>query len=206
MESDPIKKLTEYFRGLPGIGPRQARRFAYYMLGRNNSFVNDFIMTLKEAKEKTRQCGSCRRFYAPGAQTSRGECSLCTQPERDTTLLLVVEKDIDVDAMEKSDAYKGKYFVLGGLFPILEKEPSRFMRDKELARFIQKSKDLKEIIIALAATAEGDHTASYLKTVLVPSAEKPGIKISILGRGLSTGAELEYSDADTLTQALKNRA
>jgi len=120
-------------------------------------------------------------------------------------MLMVVAKDVDLDNIEKTKSYNGFYFILGGLVPILEKNPEQKVRINELLKAIEKRNDLKEIILALSASPNGDNTAEYLKRILSPIAEKKGIKISLLGRGISTGLELEYSDSDTLKHALTNR-
>lgn len=118
---------------------------------------------------------------------------------------MVVAQDVDLENMEKSHAYEGYYFVLGGTVPILEKEPEKKIRIRELFKKIEQSPELKEIILAMNLTADGENTEDYLKSSLSELASKKAIKISILGRGLSTGTELEYSDSETLKNALKNR-
>ncbi|MFC1775688.1 toprim domain-containing protein, partial [Patescibacteria group bacterium] len=119
----------------------------------------------------------------------------------------VVEKDVDLENVNKTGAYKGLYFILGGSLPILEQNPAKKIRARELFDRAQEySKNgLKEVILATSATPEGENTAQYVKKILAPLAEKYGVKISALGRGLSTGTELEYSDTSTLENALKNR-
>ncbi len=125
---------------------------------------------------------------------------------RDQTLLLVLEKDSDFDAVRRSGHYDGAYFILGGLLNLLDSENLRYVRMRELERRI-KSEDnhLKEVIIALAATREGDHTAESIRNLLTPYALARGFRITMLGRGLSTGLELEYSDPETIKNALKHR-
>jgi recombination protein RecR len=120
---------------------------------------------------------------------------------------MIVSRDIDLDNIEKGHVFSGKYFVLGGLIPILDKFPEKRIRLKELLAIVEKhaTKGLKEIILGLDANSEGEYTSDYVKKELSPIAEKYGIKISELGRGLSTGTELEYSDPETIKNALKNR-
>ncbi len=120
---------------------------------------------------------------------------------------MVVEKDSDLESVKKSRTYHGKYFILGGLVPIIEKNTKSKVRVEELKKKIEKSgKDnLKEVILAFSLSPQGDHTDHYVRGELKPITEPLGIKISSLGRGLSTGTELEYSDNDTLKNALKNR-
>jgi len=132
----------------------------------------------------------------------------------DTSTLMVVEKDSDLESVKKSRVYNGKYFILGGLVPIIEKNTKKRIRIEELKERIKKEgENLREIILAFSLNPQGDHTDSYVREQLNEIVEKlnpstklrAGIKISSLGKGLSTGTELEYSDNDTLKNALKNR-
>ena len=119
---------------------------------------------------------------------------------------MIIEKDSDLESVEKSRAYHGKYFILGGLVPIVEKSTKKRIRIEELKERIKKSeKELKEVILAFSLSPQGEHTDQYVREQLKEITEKLGIKISSLGRGLSTGTELEYSDNDTLRNALNNR-
>src|SRR5690606_40201871 len=112
-----------------------------------------------------------------------------------------VPRDIDMEAVEKSGSYGGYYFVLGGAIPVLDKEPERRIRIKELEKRLQNNPDIKEVILAMNANQEGENTAEFIKERFKGS----NFSFSTLGRGLSTGAELEYADPDTLRNALKNR-
>jgi recombination protein RecR len=211
---DALNKLTEYFREFPGIGPRQARRFAYFLLTKSPSFADELARLVVEIKKNMRVCDSCFRFYAGGRGSdgakSSTTCNICSNTERNHAELMVVARDVDLETIEKSGTYTGVYFVLGGTVPILEKSPETRIRSRELLKRIgagEKGKSAeKEIILSLSATPEGEHTGEIIRSLLKPVAEKNGIKITVLGRGLSTGAELEYSDADTIKNALKNRA
>ncbi len=125
---------------------------------------------------------------------------------RDDSILMIVEKDVDIESIEKSLAYHGKYFVLGGLAPILDTDLDQAIRTRELMKRIEESgSTLKEIIFALSANPEGDRTADLIKQKITPLQERFDFKVSQLGRGFSTGTEVEYSDADTLASALQNR-
>ena len=135
-------------------------------------------------------------------------CPICHDEHRRNGQLLVVEKDADLEAIEKAGSFAGQYFVLGGLVPILTKEPEKKIRLAGLVRRIEtlaKAKQLTEIIFALAVTTEADHTIEYLKERLAKLAEQYSLKFTLLGRGLSGGLEIEYSDPDTLKSALENR-
>jgi recombination protein RecR len=119
---------------------------------------------------------------------------------------MVVEKDADFEAIHRSGTYGGTYFILGGILPTLDKHPESKIRINELLALVSsESTTIREIILACAVTPESEHTASYVHNALAPLGEAHNIKISMLGRGLSTGTELEYSDTDTLRYALEGR-
>jgi len=113
-----ISKLAEYFEKLPGIGPRQARRFVYALLGKDAEFVSQFSKTLASLKDEVVICPECNRFF----QKSSNKCSVCGSLNRDKSLLLVIEKDVDLDNIEKAGFYNGLYYVLGGLIPAIGAE------------------------------------------------------------------------------------
>jgi recombination protein RecR len=200
-----IQKLTEYFSEFPGIGPRQAKRFVYYLLTRHPEYINDFTRLIQELKKDIKICQSCFRFFQDSQHTDT--CSICASTSRDHSVRMIVSRDTDLDNIEKTRSFNGLYFVLGGSVPILEKNPENRIRSKELERIIKKdaSLGLKEIILAMNATPEGENTGEYIEHFLKPITSEHSIKISHLGKGISTGTELEYSDADTLKNALKNR-
>lgn len=128
-----------------------------------------------------------------------GSATSCADPRRDTGVLFVVEKDADLDNVERS-GFAGLYFVLGGTIPLASEEPGKYIRLAQLAKRVAEN-NLKEIILGLSATAEGDHT----RQILAEKLKDAGAKISSLGRGLSTGSELEYADPDTIASALSSR-
>jgi recombination protein RecR len=197
-----IDKLTEYFKEFPGIGPRQAKRFVYFLLRKNARYADELAQLIPRVRKQVSTCPDCLRYYVPqGTQTN---CAICSASDRSPSTLLIVARDTDLEAVEKSDTYDGYYFVLGGTLPILEDDVQKYIRLRELEALIEKRKlaGLTELIIALNANPDGDNTARFLKQKLAPL----GLTISILGRGLSTGSELEYADSDTIKNALKNRA
>lgn len=199
MSSSAISKLREYFERFPGIGPRQAQRFVYWLLNEDPVFIKNLSETLVQLRENAKQCGQCFRFYAEEI------CRICNE-KRDDSRILVVEKDADMENMEKTGVYDGRYFVLGGLVPFSQKPPKNIRLKELFARMEKESKNkLKEVILAFGATAECDNTVRYIEKILEPLAKNQSIKISRFGRGLSTGAEVEYIDADTLKSALEGR-
>jgi recombination protein RecR len=201
-----IEKLSEIFSKFPGIGPRQSKRFVYFLLTRNRSFLEDLSSNLLSLKKNIKVCEFCRQFYQSENSSSK-HCKICADQNRDSHILMIVEKDADLETVESVGVYNGKYFVLGGTVPILEENPESKVRSKELIELMTREvrdNNLNEIILATSANPEGDSTHSYLISILKPFAEN-GTKISTLGRGLSTGTELEYSDKDTIKSALENR-
>lgn len=205
---DVIDKLSEIFKEFPGIGERQARRFVYFLMSRSPSYTENLSLMISDLKKEVAQCRECFRFFIiKGGKNTL--CDICSNVNTDTTLLMVIEKDSDLESVKKSRVYNGKYFILGGLVPIVEKTTKSRVRIEELKNKVStdknKENDLKEIILAFSLNPQGDHTDQYVREQLNDLAEKNKIKISSLGKGLSTGTELEYSDNDTLKNALKNR-
>ncbi|MBP7006551.1 MAG: recombination protein RecR [Candidatus Pacebacteria bacterium] len=200
---DTIDKLTEIFKEFPGIGERQARRFVYFLMSRNGEYASNLTRLVAELKKEISQCNECYIFFI----SNNGKiCDICKDPNTDSSLLMIVEKDSDLESVRKSRVYLGKYFILGGLVPIVEKTTKSRVRIEELKNRISKEGlNLKEIILAFSLSPQGDHTDFYVRSQLKEVIEINNIKISSLGRGLSTGTELEYSDNDTLKNALKNR-
>ncbi len=198
---DPLNKLSQYFGEFPGIGPRQARRFVYFLLTRNVTYLEDMARLFLDIKKSIRICSFCFCFYPDGKTTL---CPICSDKNRDMSQLMIVSRDVDFEAVEKSKVYKGFYFILGGTIPILDKEPEKKVRLKELINKIKKGQ-FKEIILSLNANAEGEHTAEFLRSYLKAKFPSNDFTISVLGRGLSTGTELEYADSETIASALKNR-
>ncbi len=201
-----LQKLTSLFTEFPGIGPRQARRFAYFLLTRNQTYLNEISDLIIKIKKEINICTSCFRFFFQNHSGS-DVCDICLSKNRDTSILTIVSRDVDFENIEKTGVYNGKYFILGGSVPILDQMPENKIRIKELMKSVEKRADegLREIVLALNANPEGENTGEYIKKMLALLTEKHGLKISTLGRGLSTGTELEYSDAETLKNALKNR-
>ena len=206
---DIIDKLTEIFKEFPGIGERQARRFVYFLMSRTPAYNENLTGLVSELKKEIAQCGECFRFFIVGKNPAKDGaskiCDICSNVHTDSSILMIVEKDSDLESVKKSRVYNGKYFILGGLVPIVEKNTKKRIRIEELKGKIKNDKKLKEIILAFSISPQGDHTDSYVREQIKDIVEKLKIKISSLGKGLSTGTELEYSDNDTLKNALKNR-
>ena len=210
---NPIEKLIDAFEHFPGIGPRQARRFVQYLLSSSPSQRTDLADAIKRLGIGSMQCKKCYRWFVKNNSTDE-LCNICGNARRNAALLFVVEKDADIDNIEKS-GFRGLYFVLGGTVPLAAEEPAKHVRMRELVRRVELDAApaanegaalLQEVILGLSATTEGDHTRLILQEKLMPIAESFGLKLSSLGRGLSTGSELEYADPDTIANALNSRS
>jgi recombination protein RecR len=196
--TDPIERLTSLFEKFPGIGPRQAQRFVQFLLRSSPSIRREFVESVHALGGSVRQCKECMRFFSG----EESVCSICGNPERDNSHLAVVANDADLAAIERSGTYRGMYFVLGGTLH-LGSEKMSGLRIKQLLDLLSTRKELEEVILAFPANPEGDATAIRLREEITSNAAN--IKITSLGRGLSTGSELEYADPETLKSALDNR-
>lgn len=191
----PIQHLIESFQKiLPGVGPKTAERFALTLVRKNASEVKVLVDAIAAAKNSITICQICFDF------TEKTPCATCTDPRRDATLLCVVAKPQDVLVIEKTDAYKGRYLVLGGLLSPIEGRTPDQLKMKELETRVQKN-NLKEVILAFDSTMDGEATALYIKRLLAPTK----IRVTRLARGLPMGSDLEYADEITLTDALQGR-
>ena len=177
-------------------------RFAYFVAVADERYARELTDEIANVRKNVRRCGRC---FALSESIVGGLCPVCSDPTRDKSLLLVVEKDADRDRFMQSRTYAGSYFVLGGLAPAIEKNAAAHIRISELARLVAKESgdQLREVILALSSTPDGERT----ETILLAELKKTSgsLSVSVLGKGLSTGTEIEYSDADTLSHALKSR-
>lgn len=201
----PLEKLIRHFENFPGIGSRQAKRFAFHLLTESEEKVRELSQLILEIKNNVGECSSCFRFFS---RNGHGDlCSVCSNPLRDRTKLLIVERDSDVDALERSRTYEGLYFVLGGTVPLLESNDNKKLRGGALKHTVQTrtSEGLSEIILGFSVNPDGENTVRYIQTLLREHIGAHSLTITLLGRGLSTGSELEYADPETIKNALQNR-
>ncbi len=197
--SDRIDELANAFARLPGIGPRQGKRFVFHLLGAPATERLRLAQLIEQLGSEVHQCPECRRFFT-GAH--RGPCNYCSGSIRDDSLLMLVEKDQDLAVVERAGTYKGRYFVLGGVLTLSGKGA---IREADLIAAIKRRLDngLQEVVLALSATSEGEHTTDRIRELLAPYRDH--LTISALGRGLATGSELEYADAETVRAAFAGR-
>lgn len=200
-----VDQLTELLRTLPGVGPRQARRMAYSLIARDQSFRSRLSQTLLKIVESVSQCALCYRYYSKVSSSHDNLCDICTDQKTDMTQVMIVEKDVDLENIRSKGIYTGAFFVLGNLIPVATKKAVREARLNELLNRVHSHEStITEIILALSVNPDGEHTTDILRESLRKNIS-PDIIVSMLGRGLSTGTELEYSDSDTLKNALQNR-
>ncbi len=201
--TNDAEKLATLFEKFPGIGPRQAKRFVYFLLKSGNEYRNNIEVSIHNLAQNIHECSKCQRYYANG---SSGLCGLCGNTARNNEQLLIVEKDADLDSIEKSGAYSGLYFVLGGRVRLTDSD-NKVPNKTKLLALIQSMEQLNEIILAFPTTVEGEHTAQILTQELKSfnNNNEGIIEITMLGRGLSTGTELEYADDATLRSAFEGR-
>ncbi|GFN36744.1 recombination mediator RecR [Tepidimicrobium xylanilyticum] len=190
----PIADLIEQFSKLPGIGKKTAQRLALYVLEMDPLEVEKLANSIINAKEKIHYCKQCFNL------TDDEFCNVCKNPNRDESTICVVEGPRDVVAMEKIREYKGLYHVLHGVIsPIKDIGPDE-IRIKELLDRVY-NKQVKEIILALNPTVEGEATSLYIAKLLKPL----GIKTTRIAHGIPVGGDLEYFDEVTLSKAMENR-
>ena len=192
-----IQKLIDLFSKFPTVGPRVASRFVFYLMGKKEEEVNELLAAISSLKRNVKLCSFCFNPFEGESEL----CPICSDPRRDKSLLCIVSNETDLSAIEKTKKYNGFYFILGGTISALKKADIKKLRIKELEERIKNRSEIKEIIIALNPTTEGEATALYLERILKPF----GKKITRLGRGLPVGAELEYADEETLSAALEGR-
>lgn len=201
----PLTKLSEILATFPGIGPRHAERLAYFLSSKDKKYLSSLQKALEEISSEGRRCSECRGlFYSKSSEKSI--CSLCGDTKRDPAYLIVTDTEINRNSIEKSEVTDGFYFILGKVLPITESNSSK-LPVEELKRRIRELSDkgLKEVMIVLSYTPEGEHTGNIVRGSIKKVCEENGIIVSFPGRGFSVGTEIEYSDADTLKQAFRNR-
>ena len=189
-----LENAVNEFSKLPGIGRKTALRLVLHLLRQDDQQVEGFAKAIVTLKNEVKYCSSCHNI------SDSEICNICTDTSRDSSIVCVVENIKDVMAIENTVQYKGKYHVLGGIIsPIDGIGPS----DVEIASLIDRvrTKEVKEVILALSATMEGDTTNFYIYRKLEPL----NVKVSIIARGVSVGNEIEYTDEVTLGRSILNR-
>ncbi|MDC0446824.1 recombination mediator RecR [Gammaproteobacteria bacterium] len=189
-----IKNLIKSFTKLPGVGNKTAQRFAYHLLERNREAGMELAKSLELAMTHVKNCKDCQTL------TENDICSICADPDRDNSILCIVETPNDLNLIEESGIFKGKYFVLGGYL-----SPIDGITPEDLGLDILKSKikesEIIEIILATNATIEGEVTAHFIKNMT----KGLNLNVTRIAHGIPIGGELEYADSNTIAHALSDR-
>ena len=189
-----IASLIEHFQKFPSVGPKSAQRMAFYLLRMPISEVEKFAQSMIDAKQNTKTCEICFNLSASTP------CEICSSPQRDRSTICVVAETKDLIAVEKTNEYKGLYHVLQGLISPMDGIGADDIRIKELLTRLT-NEEVKEVILALSPSVEGEATSLYLSKLIKPF----GIKISRIAFGLPVGSDLEYADEITIARAIEGR-
>ncbi len=189
---DVITDVERIFSKFPGIGRKSARRIAFYLLDKKREDVLEVAKAIVDLKDKIERCTVCNHI------TEHSPCDICANSKRDESVICVVEDSLDVIALEKSVSYRGKYHVLGGLISPLD---GIGPDDLAIEPLMKRLEPVKEIILAINPSVEGDTTSFYVTRLLKDKA----IKITRLARGIPIGGDLEYTDEATLARAIEGR-
>lgn len=189
-----IERLISLLSKLPGLGPRSARRAALALLKRREQLLEPLSEALSTAAERVKTCSVC------GSLDTQDPCAICTDPQRDGALICVVEEVGALWAMERASAFRGRYHVLGGLLSALDGIGPEALR---IGPLVARASDpgVREVVLALPATVDGQTTAHYLAERL----EGAGVSVTMLARGVPVGGELDWLDDGTINQAMRAR-
>lgn len=189
-----LERLIKALIRLPGIGPKAATRLALFMYREKRGTARELAQALIQAKEELAPCPRCFNL------TDRPVCDICDDPQRDPSLICVVAGPSDVASVERSESFSGRYHVLGGLISPLDNVGPENLRIRELLRRAD-DPQIKEIVLAVSPTAQGQATAAYL----VQELKNRSVKVSRIGFGLPMGADLDYADPVSLKASLEGR-
>jgi recombination protein RecR len=196
MLPDPIQNLVLALERLPGIGPKTASRLAFFLLRAPEEVSGSLAEALTDIKTRIAFCQECFNITTAG----RERCEICESSQRDGAIICVVEEPLDVLALERIGAYKGKYHILQGVLSPIEGINPDDLKIRALLERIQRG-GVKEVILATNPSMEGEATAQYL----YPRLRAEGVRVTRLARGLPMGGDLEYADQNTLLRALSGR-
>lgn len=204
-----IQKLIELFAKFPTVGPRTARRFVFYLIKQPKEKIDELIASIQDIKNKIIYCSFCfNPFEKNGSKNNL--CPICSNTTREKSLLCIVEKEADLETIEKTGRYKGLYYILGGTIETLKKDEINELRLRGLNEHLKNPQsfgiatEFKEIIVGTNPTPEGRATALLVEKIIKENL-KESAKITHLGLGLPVGGELEYADEETLENAFNSR-
>ena len=189
-----LERLMAELAKLPGIGPKSAQRLAFHILERGPENAESLAQALTAAAEKLGECPVCFNI------AEEGHCALCDDPNRDDTVICVVESPRDIVPLERSGSFHGRYHVLGGLLSPMDGIGPAELHLKELLKRLE-NEEVTEVILATGSKVEGEATAAYIADLLKPL----DIKVTRIAQGMPVGGDLEYIDEITLARALTGR-
>ncbi len=192
--AEPLNRLINELKKIPGIGAKSAQRISFYILKAPLEDVNALSEAIKDVKEKLKYCSICNNI------TDIDPCKICSDEKRDGSLLCVVEEPYNVSAIEKTEKYKGKYHVLLGTISPLQGKGPENIKIGELVKRIERE-GIKEVIIATNPTVEGEATSHYIIQILKPF----NIKLTRLAIGIPVGSDIDFADQVTIARALEGR-
>lgn len=190
-----INELADYFNALPGVGKKTAQRYALQLIKQDEDFLEGFGKTLSELKNKISECEICHNL------TDEPICSICSSSSRSDEFICVVEDIRDVLAIENTHQFNGKYHVLGGVISPMDGIGPSDLNIESLVNRIKETPEIKEVLLALRITMEGDTTNFFLYKKL----KDLPVKITTIARGISFGEQIEYTDEITLAKSILNR-
>jgi recombination protein RecR len=190
----PLAQLLEQLEKLPGIGPKSAQRLAFHILRAPREETESLAQAVRDVREKIKPCARCGNF------TDEEICDICIDPRRESSLLCVVAEPRDLMAVENSGEFRGRYHVLGGVMNPMEGIGPDQLNINSLMKRIGEG-EIREVILAVSPTVEGETTANYLANLLKPR----GLRVTQLARGLPFGGDLDYADQMTIAGAVRGR-
>lgn len=194
MYAETLSKLIAELQKMPGIGPKSAQRIAFHILGSSRKSIDELTASISSAKERLKYCSVCFNI------TDVDPCKTCSDLSRQEDILCVVAEPKDLVAIERSGVYNGKYHVLGGVISPLDGIDPDSLRIKELLERVG-NETVKEVVLAVSPTTEGEATSIYLTKLLKPM----GVKLTRIAYGLPIGADMDYADPATLSKSLEGR-
>ena len=193
----PIQNLIEKISKLPGVGKRQATRMVFYLISKKEK-LKEIREDLNLIEKEIVICPDC--FFPFQKTKNLKKCPICSHPKRNKSIICVVEKETDLLTIEETKRFNGLYHILGGLISPVDPQSYKNLKIKRLLERIKENK-IKEIILALPLTPQGEMTSLYLERIL----KKYSIKITTLGKGIPSGGEIEFADSQTIEGAFKHR-
>ena len=192
--AEPMSRLIDELKRLPGVGPKSAQRIAFHLLGVNRDEAQQLSDAVTDMRDKIRLCSQCNNI-------AEGElCPICSDPNRDRTTVCVLEQPNNIMIVERTRQYNGLYHVLHGVISPLRNVAPEDLKVKNLLERL-KDDEIEEIILATSPTTEGQATATYLARLLKPL----GVTVSRIGMGIPVGSELEFIDEATMVESIENR-